>query len=304
MNSKKPTLLVLAAGMGSRYGGLKQMDHFGPNGESIIDYSVYDAILAGFGKVVFIVREYFLEEFKVVFDKKFADKIEVEYVTQELYNVPEGLTYNMEREKPWGTAHAILVAASCINEPFGVINADDYYGRDAYFVLHDFLSNDTSEDYSVIAYYLKNTLSEHGEVNRGVCTTKDGKNLSDVIERIKIKRRSDGKIAFPDEDGNEIFLQEETLVSMNMWGFKPSYFEHTEKLFVNFVIERGNELKSEFYIPTVVDHLIKENILNVKILNTNSSWFGVTYPEDKPAVIEAIRKLIAEGMYPENLWQK
>ncbi len=299
----KPTLLILAAGMGSRYGKLKQMDAFGPNGESIIDYSIYDAIDAGFGKVVFIVREYFKDEFQQMFDKRFGHKIKLEYVTQELTKVPEGLVYNEEREKPWGTAHAILMGQSIINEPFAVINADDFYGRDSYKVLYDFLMNDHTENYCVVSYFLKNTLSEHGTVNRGVCSDDGNGNLTDVVECVKIGVDSNtGIISYPTEDGN-ITLSPETLVSMNMWGFKPSYFEHTEKHFVNFIIEKGHELKSEFYIPTVIDKLIKDEVLDVKVLSTTSQWFGVTYPEDKIAVQGELNKLIEAGEYPENVWE-
>jgi NDP-sugar pyrophosphorylase family protein len=298
----KPTLLVLAAGMGSRYGSLKQMDAFGPNGESIIDYSIYDAIDAGFGKVVFIVREYFKVEFQKMFDKRFGNKIKLEYVTQELTNVPEGLVYNEDREKPWGTAHAVYVAKDLIQEPFAVINADDFYGRDAYKVLFDFLVNDTTDNYCVVSYYLKNTLSEHGTVNRGVCTD-DGKgNLKDVVECVKIGVGTDGTISYPSEGGSKT-LSPDTLVSMNMWGFKPSYFDHAERQFVDFVIEYGHELKSEFFIPTMVDKLIKNHVLDVKILSTTSSWFGVTYPEDKKAVEVELSKLIANRAYPSNVWQ-
>jgi dTDP-glucose pyrophosphorylase len=303
MSIQKPTLLVLAAGMGSRYGGLKQMDHFGPNGESIIDYSVYDAINAGFGKVVFIIREFFYDEFKNLFDKKFGDKIELAYVTQEINNVPDGLVYNPDREKPWGTAHAIWVASHAINEPFGVINADDYYGQDSYRVLFDFLTNDQTKNYAVVCYYLNNTLSENGDVNRGVCYANDGKHLSEVVECIKIGKNEDGSISYPNEDGDPIFLAPDTLVSMNMWGFKPSYFKYAERQFTNFIIERGHELKSELYIPVVIDYLIKSSELKVKVLNTNSSWFGVTYPEDKPSVMQSIKDLIDKGVYPKNLWQ-
>jgi NDP-sugar pyrophosphorylase family protein len=298
----KPTLLVLAAGMGSRYGSLKQMDAFGPNGESIIDYSIYDAIDAGFGKVVFIVREYFKVEFQKMFDKRFGNKIKLEYVTQELTNVPEGLVYNEDREKPWGTAHAVYVAKDSIQEPFAVINADDFYGRDAYKVLYDFLVNDTTDNYCVVSYYLKNTLSEHGTVNRGVCTD-DGKgNLKDVVECVKIGFSEDGTISYPTAQGAKT-LSPDTLVSMNMWGFKPSYFDHAERQFVDFVIEYGNELKSEFFIPTMVDKLIKNHVLDVKILSTTSSWFGVTYPEDKKEVEIELSKLIANRAYPSNVWQ-
>jgi NDP-sugar pyrophosphorylase family protein len=297
----KPTLLVLAAGMGSRYGSLKQMDAFGPNGESIIDYSIHDAIDAGFGKVVFIVREYFLEEFKEMFDKRFGDKIELVYVTQELDKIPAGLTFNPERTKPWGTAHATLMASDVINEPFAVINADDFYGRQSYKVLYDFLVNDHSSDYCVVSYYLKNTLSEHGTVNRGVCYDDGNDNLKHVVECVKIGVDADGIISYPTEEGSNT-LTPDTLVSMNMWGFKPSYFKLTEDEFNSFIEENGQELKGEFYIPTVIDNLIHKEILKVKILKTNSEWFGVTYPEDKAAVQTQLSALIAKGVYPSSIW--
>ena len=301
MQNNKPSLLVLAAGMGSRYGSLKQMDAFGPNGESIIDYSIYDAIEAGFGKVVFVVREYFLEEFKTMFDARFGHKIELCYVTQELTSIPDGLVFNPERQKPWGTAHAVYVAYEAIQEPFAVINADDFYGRDAYKVLYQFLTHDQSANYCVVSYYLDNTLSEHGTVNRGVCTADDEGNLVNVVECTKIEKDHTGVISYPTEEGRTE-LEPNTLVSMNMWGFKPSYFEYAERQLTNFVIEKGHELKSEFYIPSLVDKLIHDGDLKVNVLKTTSSWFGVTYPEDKAAVQEQLKALIDKGEYPQNIW--
>jgi dTDP-glucose pyrophosphorylase len=297
----KPTLLVLAAGMGSRYGSLKQMDAFGPNGESIIDYSIYDAINAGFGKVVFIVREYFLAEFKEMFDSRFANKIELVYVTQELHKIPEGLTYPEERTKPWGTAHAIMMANEVIKEPFAVINADDFYGSDSYKVIYNYLTNDNTEDYCVVSYYLKNTLSEHGTVNRGVCYEDGHGNLKHVVECVKIGVEDDGTISYPTEEGKQN-LEPETLVSMNMWGFKPSYFGYAQEHFTEFVNKQGSELKGEFYIPTLIDSLIHKDVLKVKILNTDSEWFGVTYPEDKPKVQDALSELISKEEYPKSIW--
>ena len=301
MQNNKPSLLVLAAGMGSRYGSLKQMDAFGPKGESIIDYSIYDAIEAGFGKVVFVVREYFLEEFKTMFDARFGHKIELCYVTQELTSIPDGLVFNPERQKPWGTAHAVYVAYEAIQEPFAVINADDFYGRDAYKVLYQFLTHDQSANYCVVSYYLDNTLSEHGTVNRGVCTADDEGNLINVVECTKIEKDQAGVISYPTEEGRTE-LEPNTLVSMNMWGFKPSYFEYAERQLTNFIIEKGHELKSEFYIPSLVDKLIHDGDLKVNVLKTTSSWFGVTYPEDKAAVQEQLKALIDKGEYPQNIW--
>ncbi|MDF1696653.1 MAG: sugar phosphate nucleotidyltransferase [Saprospiraceae bacterium] len=298
----KPTLVVLAAGMGSRYGKLKQMDGFGPNGETIIDYSIHDAIEAGFGKVVFIIREYFKEAFQTSMDSKFAGKIDLVYVTQELNNIPSGFQLNPEREKPWGTAHAVWVAKDVVNEPFAVINADDFYGTESYKVLHDYLANDTSENYAVVAYHLKNTLSDHGTVNRGVCYSDENNHLTKVVECTKIQREADGIVRFPNENGGKDELKDNTLVSMNMWAFKPSYFEHVNEQFEEFLKTAGHELKSEFYIPSAVDKLIGDKVLNVDVLDTDSSWFGVTYQEDKPIVIEKLNALISAGAYPQKLF--
>lgn len=300
----KPTLLVLAAGMGSRYGKLKQLDSFGPNGETIIDYSMYDAINAGFGKVVFIIRDHFRDEFERYFRGKLQGRIEIEFVSQELTNIPSGCMYNPDREKPWGTAHAIWVARDVINEPFGVINADDYYGVDSFVQLAAFLNNswlNGSVDYSVVAYYLRNTLSEHGTVNRGVCSLDAEGNLAGIRECVKIRRNDDCTISYPVETG-EAILDEDTLVSMNMWGFLPSYFDHCTQIFRDFIIHEGQKLTSEFYIPTIVDKLISSKVLDVKVIDTESDWFGVTYQEDKPFVMDKISSLIASGVYPEKLW--
>ena len=300
----KATLLVLAAGMGSRYGGLKQMDAFGPSGETIIDYSIYDAINAGFTKVVFVIRESFKEAFKEAFTTKFRDKIEVAFVCQELDRLPAGISCPVDRQKPWGTGHAVYVAKDHIDGPFAVINADDYYGQNAYKVLIDFFkanegSNNT--DYAVVAYYLSNTLSEHGTVNRGVCYSDGNGNLDKVVEREKIQRGTEGIIIFPHDD-HSYELAEDTLVSMNMWAFYPSYFEYCEDALYKFIKARGEEEKSEFYIPAFIDELIQNKVLNVNILDTTSKWFGVTYQEDRPIVIDKLNKLIKEGIYPIDLW--
>ena len=296
----KPTLLVLAAGMGSRYGSLKQLDAFGPNGETIIDYSVYDAIKAGFGKIVFIVRESFKKEIEEVFSSRFGDRIELKFVTQELNKVPDFFTLPEARQKPWGTAHAVLVGNEVIDEPFGVINADDYYGVNSYKTLADFLMNDTSDDYAVISYFLKNTLSEHGTVNRGVCYDDGTGNLSKIVECIKIKKVENGGAYLLDND--EQFLDNDTLVSMNMFGFKPNFFKYAKEQFADFLRARGEEEKSEFFIPLVIDNLIKAGVLNVKLLSCDAEWFGVTYKEDKPNVVARINELIERGVYPANLW--
>ncbi len=300
----KPTLLILAAGMGSRYGKLKQLDGFGPNGETIIDYSLYDAIRAGFGKVVFIVRDSFKEEFEKNFRSKLDGKIEMEFVSQELDKIPDGYSIHPERQKPWGTAHAVWVGKDYIHEPFGVINADDYYGVEAFSQLASFLTNSEEEkDYAVIAYNLNNTLSDHGTVNRGVCQQDERGFLAAIKEIEKIRKHDDGTIRFPiNEDYQELHLM--TLVSMNMWGFRPSFFKYFERLFSDFLQNEGMKLTSEYYIPSIVDYLIKSNELNVLVIETKSDWFGVTYQEDRPIVMEKIQDLIGKGIYPHNLWEK
>lgn len=297
----KPTLLILAAGMGSRYGGLKQMDSFGPNGETIIDYSLYDALYAGYGKIVFIIRESFKQAFVDRFEPMLAGKIKTEYVCQELTDLPEGFEYTYDRSKPWGTAHAVWVGRHVIQEPFGVINADDFYGRQAFQQMADFLTQDTSKNYCLIGYKLNNTLSEHGHVNRGVCQVDANGNLTAIEECVKIARDNAG-ISYPGPDGETIFLEPETLVSMNMWGFKPSFMDHTSEVFSDFLKEHGKEEKSELYIPTVIDVLIKKDLLDVKMIETDSTWFGVTYPEDKPMVSHQIDLLLEKGEYPASLW--
>jgi len=303
---KKPVLVILAAGMGSRYGGLKQMDAFGPNGETIIDYSIYDAINAGFGKIVFIIRDHFKADFEKVFKAKLEGKIELSFVTQELADIPVGSDFNSEREKPWGTAHAVQVAQKVVNQPFAIINADDYYGQAAYKSLYNFLTNPKNSEennYCIIGYYLKNTLSEHGTVNRGVCMADEDGNLKDIVETLKIGWDEDGRISYPTAEGKS-YLEKDTPVSMNMFGFMPSYFDFTEDKFKNFLEEFGHELKSEFYIPQVLDDMQKESFAKVKLIPSDSDWFGVTYKEDKPFVIEKLNKLIAQGRYPENLWKE
>ncbi len=298
----KPTLVVLAAGMGSRYGGLKQIDEFGPNGEAIIDYSIYDAIRAGFGKVVFIIRQNIAEAFREFIGNKFADKIEVEYVFQELDKLPEGFTLPEGREKPWGTAHAILMAEEVVHEPFAIINADDFYGADAFKVMNDYLctlKND-SKDFSLLGYYVRNTLSENGSVSRGVCEVADSNWLKDINERTKIYRK-DGEVVY-EEDGSIFSLDENSPVSMNFMGFTPIIFEHIKRLFVEFLEEKINIPKSEFYIPLALDRMVKDGIAKVKVLRTDAIWFGVTYKEDKEAAQNQLNSLIERGIYPPKLW--
>jgi len=300
----KPTLLILAAGMGSRYGGLKQVDPVGPNGEAIIDYSIHDAIRAGYGKVVFVIRESFAEAFKETFDKKLEGKIEVEYVFQELDNIPAGIEVGAERTKPWGTGHAVLVAKDVINEPFVVINADDFYGPSSYQLLMDYfnvIENSKGENYSMVGYGLEHTLSEHGYVSRGVCETDENDFLQTVVERTQIER-IDGKIMTKISEKEEMELTGKEVVSMNTWGFPPSFFNYLETYFAEFIKANASNPKAEFYIPTVVNDLINSGKITLKVLESKDWWFGVTYKEDKGSAVESINTLIAKGVYPSKLW--
>jgi len=299
---KKPTLLILAAGMGSRYGGLKQVEPVGPNGEAIIDYSIYDAIRAGFGKVVFVIRESFAHAFKEKFDPKLKGRIDVEYVFQELDKLPKGFSVPEGREKPWGTAHAILVTKNVIKEPFCALNADDFYGYPAYRVMANFLirSNDEKE-YAMVGYKLGSTLSDFGSVSRGICNVDGNDMLQKIVETIKILKRED-KIVSVESNGSETFLSGEESVSMNIWGFKPTVFDILEEKFTLFLKHHRHEPKSEMYIPSVVFDMISEKMATVKVLKADSPWFGVTYREDKPRVIARINQLIEAGDYPEKLF--
>jgi dTDP-glucose pyrophosphorylase len=302
-NRQGASLVVLAAGMGSRYGGLKQMDSFGPNGETIIDYSLYDAHRAGFDHVVFIIREFFADKFKEAFEPKLKGRMRVDFVYQELENLPDSFDVPKERDRPWGTAHAIWVAKPVIDGPFAVINADDYYGQEAYSTLFDFLVTPRSpEEYGVVGYKLSNTLSEHGTVNRGVCEADENGYLKNVIECKQIGRDENDVISFPDDDGAPSILSGDTPVSMNMWAFYPSYFTFFENQFGSFLREHGLETNSEFYIPSLVDHLIKTGQRQTKVLHSDSEWFGVTYKEDKEFVMTRLNDLLAKGAYPESLW--
>ncbi len=298
----RPTLLILAAGMGSRFGGLKQVEPVGPNGEAIIDYSIFDAIRAGFGKVVFIIRESFADEFKEKFDEKLKGKIDVEYVYQELDNLPEGFSVPADREKPWGTAHAILVAKDVVKEPFCALNADDFYGFNAYKVMAGFLT--TSEDpkeYSMVGYKLKETLSDFGSVSRGICEVDLNQNLVKIVETKKIEKRGEAIISIED-NGNENRLNGQENVSMNIWGFKPSVFNTLGRKFTQFLEKEIDEPKSEMFIPSVVFEMIDDKLATVKVLEADSPWFGVTYKEDKPLVVDKTNKLIENGDYPEKLF--
>jgi UTP-glucose-1-phosphate uridylyltransferase len=301
----KPTLLILAAGIGSRYGSLKQLDHLGPSGETIIDYSIYDAIRAGFGKVVFVIKENIAKEFSEVFDSKLKGKIEVGYVFQEINKVPEGISYSKERQKPWGTGHAVMMAAGMINEPFAVINADDFYGRGSFQSLADFYKEWTPKKgntYCMVGYELGKTLSEHGSVSRGVCKADGCGFLLDVVERTKIQRDAGG-IAYIDENNASFYLDERTTVSMNFWGFTPSFFTHLEMGFADFMKTNAMSPKAEFYIPTVINDLMKRKEASVRILPCSDQWFGMTYREDRDLVVSKIKEQIEAGIYPTDLWK-
>lgn len=296
----KPTLLVLAAGMGSRYGGLKQIDPVGPNGETIIDYSIFDAMRAGFGKLVFVIRKDIEQQFREIVGSRFEKRIAVEYVFQELDKLPAGFSIPAGRTKPWGTTHAILMAEGVVKEPFAAINADDFYGRNAYKVLEQHLVSGTA-DYAMVGFTLKNTLSDFGSVARGVSRTDANNNLTSVQEMMKIERDGAGA-KNTDADGKIIKLSGEEAVSMNFWGFTPALFPQLKTEFVKFLTKSGGELKSECYIPSTVNDLVTAGQAKVKVLRTPDSWFGVTYREDRPQVVASIRKLIERGDYPEKLW--
>ncbi|WP_114748599.1 nucleotidyltransferase family protein [Pleomorphovibrio marinus] len=297
----KPTLLILAAGLGSRYGGDKQVDGFGPNGETILEYSMLDALRAGFGKVVFIVREEILEMAREMFLPKLKGKAEVEFVVQSLDSLVPDKFKNPERKKPYGTAHALLCAHEAIEGPFAVINADDFYGREAFEALASFLSHEVRENlHCMVGYAIQDVLSTYGTVSRGVCEADPNGNLIGMIERTSISKKGDNIIHEEGEDQVEIAFN--TPVSMNCWGFHPSIFKETHAMWQAFLEKRGKELKSEFYIPTVANHLIEEGRANVKILKGGKIWFGVTYTEDKPTVIDSLKKLHASGVYPGKLW--
>lgn len=302
---KKPTLLILAAGMASRYGSMKQIDGFGPNQETIIDYSIYDAIKAGFGKVTFIIKEEFVENFKSIFEPKLKGKIETDYVFQDFDLNKFGISRTVERAKPWGTAHAVLSAKNQVNEPFCVINADDYYGYDSFKKMADFLTNEVNDErFALMGYQVDKTLSDYGTVSRGVCVVDEEGNMSSVTERTKVffKDVNGEKKVFFEEDGVETELPNTARVSMNFWGFTPAVFKKSEDLLKEFVEANHENPKSEFFIPLVADELIKGGKTTFTVIPTASKWFGVTYKEDKPIVQESISKLIEEGIYPANLW--
>jgi choline kinase len=298
----KPTLLILAAGMASRYGSMKQIDGFGPNGETIIDYSIYDAIKAGFGKVVFIIKEEFVENFKSIFDAKLKGKIETDYVFQNFDLKQFGIEEEIYREKPWGTAHAILSGRKVVKEPFCVINADDFYGFDAYKKMVDFLNEEANDsNFSIIGYQIGKTLSDFGAVSRGVCKVDDAGNLTEIVERTKVFQDEDTIVY--EEDDKKYPLDFETPVSMNFWGFTPAVFNITEELFKEFALANKDKPKAEFFIPLIGESLVKNNTAAFKVVPTSNQWFGVTYKEDKPFVQASIDQLVKDGAYPENLWR-
>ncbi len=299
----KPTLFVLAAGMGSRYGGLKQLDGLGPNGETIMDYSIYDAIHAGFGKVVFVIRKDFEQDFRDKVLSKYEGHIPVDVVFQSIDKLPEGYTCPADRTKPWGPAHAVIMAAGAIKEPFAVINSDDFYGRNSFEVLAKELMQprDRKGDYCMVGFRIGNTMTENGGVNRGVCQTKDGL-LTSVEECKDIAYNENHEIVYSDADGKEHKLDANVPVSMNMWGFTPDYFDYGIREFSKFLSEKINVPKSEQVIPDVADALIKSGEATVKVLDTDSRWFGVTYAEDRPGVVEKFAELHAEGIYPSPLF--
>ncbi len=311
----KPTLLVLAAGMGSRYGGLKQMDGLGPSGETIIDYSIYDAVAAGFGKVVYIVRQYFLDQFKETVRNKYSGiacpdgtPLEFDFVVQELDKIPSRFALNPERQKPWGTAHAVLMAKDVIKEPFAVINGDDYYGKESFSILADWLRahEDSKGVCSIVGFQLDNTLSEYGKVSRGICYYDGTRHLTGVAEHQNVGKEEDGKVYGDNTVTGDVHveLDAKALCSMNMWGFTPDYFDLSAEVFEKFLEENAGELKKEFYIPYAVDVMMKEGTCRCEVLTTASRWFGVTYKEDRPSVVAKFQELVDKGVYPTPLWKR
>ena len=301
---KDITLVIMAAGMGSRYGGLKQIDPVGANGEIILDYSVYDAIEAGFDKVIFVIKHEIEEDFKSIMQGKFEDKIKVGYAYQNIDNLPEGYSVPEGRVKPWGTGHAVLACEGMIDGPFAVINADDYYGKETFSLIYNELKNTKADnEFCMVGFKVENTLTENGHVARGVCQTNDKGYLTDIVERTKIAIR-DGKIMFTEDDGESwTELERGSTVSMNCWGFSNMMLTELKARFAAFLDRnKDNMLKCEYFLPFVVDELLKEGKVSVKVLDTTEKWYGVTYKEDKPVVVEALRNKVAEGVYPEKLW--
>ena len=300
----KPTIVILAAGLGTRYGGLKQIDPVGPNGELLIDYSVYDALNAGFGKLVFVIRHYFENAFKEKFGGRFGDRAETAYAYQEMDACLDGFKAPADRDKPWGTAHAILVAKDVIDRPFVVINADDYYGPNSFKMMAEFLRGPeiSPANYVMVGFGLRNTLSNYGAVSRGVCHCDEEIFLLDVVERKRVEKRGQAA-CYVDDDGTEHMLKGEEVVSMNLWGFHPAVFAHLSQQFRDFLAKHVNQPKSELYIPSAVDSLVKTGRVKVKVLRTHDNWFGVTYRQDREIAERSIARLIADGVYPEKLWE-
>jgi UTP-glucose-1-phosphate uridylyltransferase len=300
----KPALVVMAAGVGSRYGGLKQIDPVGPNGEIILDYSVYDAVRAGFDRVVFIIRRDIEHDFKAVIGSHFAERVQVDYVFQELNNLPAGCNVPEGRSKPWGTGQAVLSCKDAVREPFAVINADDLYGAESYRILSAYLGSlePESNALALVGFKIANTLSDHGHVTRGICEVDANRMLVTVKERFKIEKTPSGA-RYEDENGQWISLRGDEFASMNMWGFTPAIFQFLERKFPGFLQQAGNNLKAEFLMPAVVDELIKENKITVKVLDTPARWLGVTYKEDKPEVARQVAALVQAGVYPSPLWR-
>ncbi len=299
----KPTLLILAAGIGSRYGSMKQTEQFGPSGETITDYSIYDAMKSGFGKVVFVISPAMEEEFNTFYINKFPASVEIDYVLQSIDTIPEGFRISPERKKPWGTAHAVLMAAPKINQPFAVINADDFYGRDSYRLISNYLGRINEKgifEYCMTGYRIRNTLSRYGTVSRGVCKVDNNGFLAEIVERVKITEKSERIVYIEDE--TETPLEENTLVSMNLFGLTPSVFNWIEKYFNDFLSINAMNPKAEFFIPLTVDMMIKDGLARMKVLETDEQWFGVTYKEDRPHVMSMLKTLINKGLYPEDLW--
>lgn len=302
----KPTLVLLAAGMGSRYGGLKQLDGLGPNGETIMDYSIYDAIKAGFGKIVFVIRKDFEQEFREKVLSKYEGHIPAEVCYQSLDALPEGFTVPEGREKPWGTNHAVMMAKDLIHEPFCVINCDDFYNRDSFMVIGKFLADlpdNSTNTYAMVGFRVGNTLSENGTVARGVCSKDENDLLTTVVERTEIMRVN-GKVSYKDENGEWVAIEDKTPVSMNMWGFTPDYFAHSDAYFKQFLSDPKNQAnpKAEFFIPLMVNELVNNGTSTVKVLDTTSKWFGVTYSADRQATVDRIQALVNEGVYPNKLF--
>ena len=300
----RPTLFVLAAGMGSRYGGLKQLDGLGPNGETIMDYSIFDAIRGGFGKIVFVIRKDFEEDFRKKIISKYENHIPVEVVFQSIDKLPEGFTCPAERVKPWGTNHAVLMGKEVIREPFAVINADDFYGRDSFAVIGKFLSElpeGAKNTYCMVGFRVGNTLSESGTVARGICSTDENRHLTTVVERTEIMRIN-GVVSYKDENGEWVGIEDNTPVSMNMWGFTPDYFNYSEEYFIDFLKENIDKPKAEYYIPLMVNKLINDGTATVEVLDTTSRWFGVTYAADRQGVVDKLQALADSGEYPSKLF--